>query len=66
MTERKDTCIVDGCNEKTLNYTGFATMDSKYVLSMQSLMGRTGMGFIEVLNNCMVHWKELMEKEGLI
>jgi len=63
---REDICVVDGCNEKTLNYTGFATMNNKYILSMQSLMGRTGISFIEVLNNCKEHWEALMNEEGLI
>tara|TARA_R110000824_G_scaffold34623_4_gene109597 strand:+ start:108 stop:323 length:216 start_codon:yes stop_codon:yes gene_type:complete len=63
---REDICVVDGCNEKTLNYTGFATMNSKHMLSMQSLMGRTEMSFIDILNHCKMHWEALMNKEGLI
>ena len=59
---REDKCIVSGCNRKTLNYTGIVIDDSKHMKKMQELMSKDN--YIDLFNNCKVHWLMLMNEDG--
>lgn len=64
MTKRKDRCIVSGCNNHTLNYTGIAITNPKHMLKMQEIMLRDKIDHIEIFNNCKTHWLMLMNGDG--
>ena len=59
---RKDKCVVSGCNNKTLNYTGIVIDNSKHMKKMQELMSKDN--HIDLFNNCKVHWLMLMNEDG--
>ena len=63
--ERKDICIVSGCKNKTLNYTGIIMSNSEHMLKMHKLMAEDKHHYIELFNNCEIHWLMLMNDDGV-
>ena len=61
---RRDRCIVDGCNKKTLNYTGIAITNPMHIMKMNEIMLRDKVDCIEIFNNCKQHCLMLMNGDG--